>query len=152
METHELQTLLLDVMAQWHQRMIRPFKKQLREGMSLGMYYCIQEIRRHDGDMTMSELARSVQCPKQQMTRTVDRLIDLRFVERVSDPADRRIVRLRLTQEGVNYADRFLAEDVGYLLEMLDAMPREDRDDFQKALETMERIFSNMPCESKFKL
>jgi hypothetical protein len=41
---------------------------------------------------------------------------------------------------------------VGYLLEMLDAMPREDRDDFQKALETMERIFSNMPCESKFKL
>lgn len=145
METRELQELLLATMPLWHIRINRPFKKQLDERVSLGMYYCIRQIQQHNGTVTMSELARSARCPKQQMTKTVGKLIECRFAERISDPADRRVIRLRLTEEGLKFSEQFLTEDAAYFRNMLDSLSPEDKEEFGRALRSIHRILMQMP-------
>ena len=110
MQNDELQALLLSVMPQWHYWIAKPFVKQVvTEEVSGGMFHCLQMLRANGEPMTMSEIARAVHCSKQQMTKTVGKLIDCGFAERVPDPADRRIIRLKLTSEGNAFIDRFQA-------------------------------------------
>jgi DNA-binding MarR family transcriptional regulator len=49
---------------------------------------------------TMSELGTALETPLSTTTRIVDWLVRARIIERVSDPKDRRIVRVRLTDDG----------------------------------------------------
>lgn len=144
METRQLQELLLEAMPLWHFYIFKPFKRQLDQGVSLGMYHCIQHIRQHNGTVTMSRLARESRCPKQQMTKLISRLIECRFAERIPDPADRRIVRIRLTDEGLQYAEKFLSEDAAYFHKLLDGLTPEDKDALGGALETFNRILPSL--------
>lgn len=144
MENSELQDLLLATLPQWHYWVAKPMKLMLDEGISVGMYYCIQMLRAHGETMTMSEMARSVHCSKQQMTKTVNKLIECRFMERVPDPADRRIIRLGLTQEGMDFIARFHALSAECFQPMIDRMSPEELTEFNDALSTIHRIFSSM--------
>ena len=144
MTTTEVQELLLATMPQWHYWIDKPFKALLDDHISLGMYYCIQMLKEHGKSMTMTELARTTHSHKQQITKTVDRLTECKFAERVSDPNDRRIVRLQLTQEGLNYSERFLSQNAVYYQSMFDEMPPEERENFYQALRTLHECFCNM--------
>ena len=144
MKTSELQELLLATMPQWHYWISKPFKSLLDDSISLSMYYCIQILKEHGESMTMTELARFTHSPKQQMTKTVDRLTECCFAERISDPSDRRIVRLKLTQKGKNYIEHFLSEKAFYYQSMFDEMTPEEREDFYQALQTLHGCFCNM--------
>lgn len=124
MEISQMQQMLLAVLPQWHYRIAKPFKQLLEEGVSLEMYYCIQTLRWGGGTMTMSELAQWVQMPKQQMTKMVNRLVEHRFVERVFDPADRRIIKIRVTDQALAYIDHFLKENAGCFRVLLEQMGR----------------------------
>ena len=95
MQTNEIQELLLDTIPAWHYWFARPFKRMLNDGVSLDMYYCIQSMRRSNRTMTMTELANFARMPKQQMSKLVDKLVEGGFAERLSDPDDRRVIRLR---------------------------------------------------------
>lgn len=147
MQTSEMQELLLAIMPHWHCRIAKPFRQLFENGMSPEMYYCIQYLHHHGG-ATMTTLARAVHSPKQQMTKVVGMLIDKGYARRVSDPNDRRIVRLELTQEGHAYIDSFLQSETVYYQNMINALQEEDREAFGQALQTVYRILSSM-SESK---
>lgn len=49
---------------------------------------------------TMSELGAALELPLSSTTRVVDWLVRANIIERVGDPKDRRIVRVRLTKDG----------------------------------------------------
>ena len=49
---------------------------------------------------TMSELGVALETPLSSTTRIVDWLVRAKLIERVGDPKDRRIVRVRLTENG----------------------------------------------------
>lgn len=53
-----------------------------------------------DSPMTMSELAQAAEVPLSTATRLVDMLVEHGYAERLSDPNDRRVVRVRLTSAG----------------------------------------------------
>lgn len=144
MDHSEMQELLLATLPQWHYWVAKPMKLMLDEGISVGMYYCMQMLRAHGKTMTMSEMARSVQCSKQQMTKTVNKLIECRFMERVPDPADRRIIRLGLTQEGEDFIARFHALSAECYQPMFNRMSPEEQTAFSDALCTIHRIFSGL--------
>lgn len=147
METTEIQELLLDTIPAWHFWFIRPFKKLLDEGMSLDMYYCIQALRRHGDTVTMTELSRLARMPKQQMSKLVDRLVEGGFVERLSDPDDRRVIRLRVTAQADAYIHRFLEQDAAPHREFFDMLTPEERERFCRALTDMHSIFNEKRIE-----
>jgi DNA-binding MarR family transcriptional regulator len=59
--------------------------------------------------VTASELGRRLGVSKQAAGKTVDRLVDLGYVERVDDPADARRKHVRLTPRGVDVLARSAA-------------------------------------------
>ena len=144
MQTESLQELLLDVMPQWYCHVAKPFKELMHSGVSLNMYYCIR-ILQSVGSASMTELSRWMRLPKQRMTTLADQLIELQFVERVRDADDRRIVRLRPTDQAQAYVDRFLTEDASVYRELFEGMSDADRSDFRDALQTLHRIFTKLP-------
>jgi len=58
---------------------------------------------------SMSELAEQLQCDASNVTGIVDRLEARGFVERIDEPGDRRVKKLRLTAGGAAARARFLA-------------------------------------------
>jgi len=145
-ELQELQELVLATIPPWHFYLSRPFKRLLAEDVSLEMYYTLQALRR--GDMvTMTELSKRMRHPKQRMTKVVDRLVERGFVERVSDPSDRRIIRLRITDAALGYVDTFLQQEAGCYRELFEKMSAEERAAFRGALGTIHDILEGLPFE-----
>lgn len=141
MQPNEIQELLLDIIPAWHYWFARPFKRMLHEGVSLDMYYCLQTLRRHSGNMTMTELANFAGMPKQQMSKIVDKLVDGGFAERLSDPNDRRIIRLRPTERADEYVRQFLEQDAAPYRQFFEDLSEEECERFCKALTAMHEIF-----------
>lgn len=129
----------------WHYKLARPFKRLLLDNVSLDMYYCIQIIRFTGREMTMTELSRAMHMQKQRMTKIVDGLIEHRLAERVSDPDDRRIVKIRLTDNAFEYIDKFLDEYAVYFREIIDGISDEDKNELGSALQTIFRILKAVP-------
>lgn len=146
-----MQEILLATMPQWHFWFARPFKRLLDEGISLEMYYCLQILKQSPDTVTMSELSALARIPKQQTTKLVDRLIEHNFAKRVSDPNDRRLIRLKITDEALAYIDRFLDKDAAYFKDFFDALTKDDKDSFGDALLTMHHIFKKMPKDIALK-
>ena len=91
----------------------------------------------HDGGHTMGELARRLGITEKTMTGVVDRLEREGFVQRERSATDRRVVHSNLTAEGQRVyqrLDRVLRQQMGVLLDMLDA---EDRKALFRLLEKL---------------
>jgi DNA-binding MarR family transcriptional regulator len=54
----------------------------------------------HNPGLTMGEISQSLSIPLYTATRIIDSLVDNEIAERQSDPDDRRIVRVTLTEDG----------------------------------------------------
>jgi DNA-binding MarR family transcriptional regulator len=54
----------------------------------------------YDGPITMGELSRDLEVPLSTATRTMDWLVNNGYAQRLSDPKDRRVVRVELTEMG----------------------------------------------------
>ncbi len=145
LEIGQIQEELLGLLPQWNYRITKPFKQLLDEGISLEMYYCIRILRWLGGTATMTELGTYALMPKQQMTKMVNRLVEHQLVERLEDPADRRIIKIRLTDTAFQYIDHFLSEDAKCFRYLLEQMDGEDRIAFRNAIKTISDIFCRLP-------
>ncbi len=81
-------------------------------------------LRHTEVPPTMSELSARLGIPLSSVTRVVDGLVRAKFAERLDDPNDRRIVRLRMTPRGEQFIEAgmdFLRQRIQHLLENLSA-------------------------------
>ncbi len=148
-EIKETQEKLLALLPLWNYRIAKPFKQLLDEGISLEMYYFLQTLRWLGGTMVMSELAPYVQMQKQQMTKIVNRLVELEFIKRIYDTTDRRMIKLQITDKALEYIDYFLKEDAGCFRQMLEGMNETELCDFKKAMDILIRVLPELPCDRK---
>lgn len=83
----------------------------------------------HEGPLTMGDLSRRVAVTEKTTTGLVDRLERDLLVQRHRDPADRRVVRVKLTPRGTRLAKRLddeVLEKLGWLMARLDDADRRD--------------------------
>jgi DNA-binding MarR family transcriptional regulator len=83
----------------------------------------------HEGPLTMGDLARRVAVTEKTTTGLVDRLERDRLVQRLRDPADRRLVRVKLTTRGARLARRLDAEVLEKLTALMGRLDAADRRD-----------------------
>lgn len=140
----QIKKILLELIPQWNCQIIRPFKQHLEEDVTIEMYCCIKALQMAGGTMTMSELGCLTSTPKQQMTKLVNRLVEQQFAERLYDPADRRIIKIKITANGIGYLNHFLDRDNKCFHSLLEQMSEEDRTDFQKALTDLSHVLSRI--------
>ncbi len=72
-----------------------------RDKLSLSHWMILEELS--EAAKTMRELTEVLAMPPSSLTGLVDGLVERQTIERFSDPDDRRIVRVRLTQTGFDY-------------------------------------------------
>jgi DNA-binding MarR family transcriptional regulator len=73
-------------------------------------------------NLTMSELSKTIAAPMSSTTRMVNWLVDNGYAARLSDPDDRRVVRVTLTREGrklYEYIERHITQRVRDTLQFL---------------------------------
>jgi MarR family transcriptional regulator, organic hydroperoxide resistance regulator len=73
-----------------------------RDKLSLSHWMILDELDNTTGK-TMRELTEILAVPPSSVTGLVDTLVERHTLERISDPEDRRIVRVKLTQNGLEY-------------------------------------------------
>jgi len=92
------------------------------------------------GPLTITELAAAEQVRPPTMTRIVSALEGAGLVERQGDPTDRRVVRVRATERGVDVLEEGRRRRIERLVQSLEALPQSERDDLRRALDTLERL------------
>jgi DNA-binding MarR family transcriptional regulator len=94
--------------------------------------------------MSMGELSRALSIPLSSATRMVDWQVESGYIERLSDPKDRRIVRVRLTKEG-----RRLYQHVGSFLQgrfeyVLSEFPEGERETVIRLMQRLVEVFGEI--------
>jgi DNA-binding MarR family transcriptional regulator len=68
-------------------------------GVSLAQCHVLMELGL-GGGMTIAELAEIIKLDKSTLSRTIDSLVQTGLVDRTIDPADRRYMQIKLTEQG----------------------------------------------------
>lgn len=76
----------------------RPLKHQ--SSITPGGMFVLGSLKRN-GTQSMSDIGKCLSMPKPHITVIVDKLIEEGYVERQSDPKDRRVVNILLTEKGL---------------------------------------------------
>ncbi|KXZ13618.1 MarR family transcriptional regulator [Bacillus nakamurai] len=86
------------------------------------------------GDMTIGELSGKMYLACSTTTDLIDRMEKNKLVERVKDPADRRVVRIHLLAEGERIIQEVILERQAYLRDMFETFSDEEIAVFEKSL------------------
>jgi DNA-binding MarR family transcriptional regulator len=92
------------------------------------------------GARTLGELAEAEQVRPPSITRIVRNLEADGLVEREPDPADRRIVRVRATEQGRRILEEGRRRRIADLAARLSTVKAEDLETLERAAELIERI------------
>lgn len=108
-------------------------------GLSRTSSSVLATLRDH-GSCNITELAEHEHVAQPSMTTLVQRLEEHGWVERRQDEADRRRVRVTITDAGREVLARRQAERTALLAARLDALDPEDRDTLVAALPALARL------------
>ncbi|MCM1551788.1 MAG: MarR family transcriptional regulator [Butyrivibrio sp.] len=140
MDVKEIQKDLLLLLPHWNYRIIRPIKQLLDDGVSLEMYYCLQMLRT-SGAVTMTKFSEMINMPKHQLSKMSNRLFEQNFIERIYDPADRRITKIKITDTAVSYMDKFRSDNTDCYHEFMDYLEPDELNRFGEAVRTILELF-----------
>ena len=104
--------------------------------LTLGQLHCLGAVGCL-GEPSMSDLSSALGLRPSTVTGLVDALIERGQVERRDDAEDRRLVRVRLTAEGVQRHEHHGAQVQQRLTELLGAMPTPDLRQVRDALDLL---------------
>lgn len=134
---------LLLVLPGWNSKLVRPFRETLNREMSLETYYCLQTIRAFES-VSMTELARHLRVPKQQVTKLVDNLSQYDFILRVSDEKDRRLIRICLTEQANAYIDDYYRKNQTFIHMLRTQLTDQELERLSAAVETLGEILPKL--------
>ncbi len=98
-----------------------------RFGCSLARFDLMAQLAKSREGLTMGELSRRLMVTNGNVTGLVRRLVEEGLVARRSDPGDRRLQRVRLTEEGLALFGRMAAVHGQWVTELLGDLTAEER-------------------------
>jgi DNA-binding MarR family transcriptional regulator len=106
-----------------------------------GLFYRISSNIYPHNDLTMGELSNALTVPLSTATRMVNWMVTDGYVKRLPDPEDRRVVRVALTEKGLemhNTIRSYTEERVGTILSSLST------DEQKKLLQLIDKVISTL--------
>jgi DNA-binding MarR family transcriptional regulator len=92
------------------------------------------------GPLTIGDLAKREQVSRPTASAAVDRLESLSYLERLDDPNDGRICRVRVTRKGRAYLRMSRSRRNQWLLEQLEQLPPETLEILRTAAQVLDDI------------
>ena len=113
------------------------YRKQIGEfyKMKITMpQFVVLEILHREGQSRMTDLARLINVTTAAMTGIVDRLVRDGYLERSSDPDDRRIIKVDLTAKGSKAVKNIIDQRKQIFSKIFGVLSQEDREEYLKIL------------------
>ena len=101
-------------------------------------------VGEHDG-ITMKELAQHLGITSPSATSLVNRLVRMKWVTRVTDPANRRLVRLTMAPSGKLVMQSAMKARAKAMHEVLSLLTSDDRKDFYRVMQHLHRALIGHP-------
>lgn len=120
-------------------RLARRLRQQAEGDVTASMLSALSSIARL-GPLTLGELASVEQVQPPSMTKIVGKLEDRGFVVREPDAHDRRVTRVRVSDEGNDYVARSRTLRNAYLAERLERLDPDERAQLAALLPLLERL------------
>ena len=132
-----------DVAARLHSASIRLLRTLRREddgsGLSAPRLSALSVVV-FAGPLSLAELAEAEQVRPPTMSRIVDALVDRGLITRVTDPRDRRSVRIAATPEGTQLLKAGRERRVHALIGRLGRLAESERRALARGVEILERV------------
>lgn len=122
---------------------VRPSAEERATWMSLTAHQLEALTVLSGGGLTMGELCERLDISESAGTALSDRLVARGMVVRASDPSDRRIVRLSLSDEASGMVERYRALKRSRIAEVLSGL---DDDELEALARVYERLLSSASC------
>jgi DNA-binding MarR family transcriptional regulator len=120
-------------------RLARRLRQEAEPGITPSMLIALSSIDRA-GEMTIGELCAVEQVQPPTMTRIVAALVEAGLVTRELDPDDRRVARVRATQEGAKLLQRSRKRKEAYLARRLRGLDPSELAVLGEAADILERL------------
>lgn len=120
-------------------RLARRLRQQAEGDVTPSLLSALATVERL-GPVTLGELAAAERVQPPTMTKIVARLEELGFVAREPDAGDRRVVRVRVSDEGGRYVARSRTRRNAYLADRLRHFDQDEVALLQRALPLLERL------------
>lgn len=98
-------------------------------GFAWNQYSVMKTIEQGEA-LTLSEISARVHRKNSNVTPIIDFLVDKGIVERIPDTKDRRITRVRLTEEGVAIREQTIAQHDNFIRQLYEALSEDEIKDF----------------------
>jgi DNA-binding MarR family transcriptional regulator len=109
-------------------------------GISVSQCHTLLEIEKNN-EISVSELAGNLSLDKSTVSRTVEGLVNINLVDRVTPRENRRLALLNLTESGRQVCSTINYTNDVYIKDVLKDFSKEEREEF---LRLFEKLTSNM--------
>lgn len=92
------------------------------------------------GGITMKEFAQHLGITSPSATSLANRLVRMKWITRVTDPTNRRLVRLNMAAAGKKIMESAMQARAQAMHEVLSLLPVEDRKDFARVLTHLHNV------------
>lgn len=99
------------------------------------------------GEQRMSELATSLRISLSTLSGLIDRLVESGLVVRRADEHDRRLVKVSLSERGIDFLDHFQELGLSHLRELLSLVTPAEIDAVTHALDVLIAAARSLPKE-----
>jgi DNA-binding MarR family transcriptional regulator len=121
--------------------LVYPVRQKLM--ISTGTHYVLATLEK-EGPLTMTDISRKLIIPKPNVTPLVDKLIELGYVERLADEHDRRIVKVKITEKGIEVIEELRSQVSEHIKQKLSIFNDEELGELCSALKTVNLILSRL--------
>ena len=105
--------------------------------------FVLKAVQIH-GPVRMSKIGRQMGISKPYMTALVDKLINDGLVERGSDPDDRRVVNVKITDAGKEEIEDFMKSAREAIIKSISSLDSEDISTLHEMMQNLRGIISKM--------
>lgn len=136
-DTEKLLMLVLSVGRQIREHVhanhaLRPF--------SIEQLEALRYIHEH-GTPVMKEVARHLHVTPPAATGLIEGLVNAKAVERIPEPKDRRVIRLRVTKKGATFLQNALARRIEHMRQLLQKLTPEDQKHLTNILKKLSDLY-----------
>lgn len=121
-------------------RLLRMLRREDPEGGLTGPRLSVLSVLVFGGTMSLADLAAAEQVSAPTMSRFVEALVRQGLVTREADPANRRMVRIAATAEGVRLLEAGRERRVRALTRRLERLADSERRALGRAIELLENV------------
>jgi DNA-binding MarR family transcriptional regulator len=126
-----------------HRKLVNFLDDNISQGLS-HHHFSILGVLIKRGPLPVSEIGRRLMMSKPQMTAMIDKLFSLGLVARTSDPEDRRIINISITDQGKKVLHKAVVRIKENLEKKLVHLSQEDIELLSNALKNINIIGSKL--------